>query len=73
MQHRRGRNNNLLCIAAILLTVGLPILQFSILLAQLLAMYMTLDPVFWTIMLMIGIIPTVGGVYVMHRWYHSGE
>ena len=73
MQPRRGRNNNLLCIAAILLTIGLPILQFSILLAPLLAMYMPLDPLFWAIMLMIGIIPTVGGVYVMHRWYHSGE
>ena len=73
MQPRRGRNNNLLCLAAILLVVGLSVLQVSIFLAPLLAMYMTLDPFFWIIMLMIGIIPTVGGVYVLYRWYQSGE
>ena len=73
MQPRRGRNNNLLCLAAILLSIGLMVLQVSIVLAPLLAMYIPLDPVFWTIMLMIGIIPTLCGVYVMHRWYHSGE
>ncbi len=67
MKTRRGRNNNLLCLAAILLMVGLSVLQFSIVFAPLLAMYMTLDPFFWTIMLMIGIIPTLCGVYVMHR------
>jgi disulfide bond formation protein DsbB len=53
--------------------IGLTALQVSIVLAPLLAMYMPLDPVFWIIILMIGIIPTIGGVYVMHRWYHSGE
>jgi len=73
MQPRRGRNNNLLCLAAILLTVGLTALQVSIIIAPLLAMYMPLDPIFWIIMLMMGIIPTVGGVYVIHKWYHSGE
>jgi len=73
MQPRRGRNNNLLCLAAILLTIGLTILQVLIFLAPLLIMYIPLDPIFWTIMLMIGIIPTLGGVYVIHRWYHSGE
>lgn len=73
VQPRCGRNNNLLCLAAILPMVGLSILQVSIVLAPLLAIYMPLDPVFWTIMLMIGIIPTLCGVYVMHRWYHSGE
>lgn len=73
MKPRRGRNNNLLCLAAILLMVGLTILQVSLVIAPLLTMYMPLDPVFWTIMLMIGIILTVGGVYVLHRWYQSGE
>ncbi|MCK4568051.1 MAG: hypothetical protein KAU48_12170 [Candidatus Thorarchaeota archaeon] len=73
MQPRRGRNNNLLCLAAILLMIGLTTLQVSIVLAPLLAMYMPLDSVFWTILLIIGIIPTLGGVYVMYRWYHSGE
>ncbi|MHA1613971.1 MAG: hypothetical protein ACTSYJ_03950 [Candidatus Thorarchaeota archaeon] len=73
MQPRRGRNNNLLCLAAILLTIGVTALQVSIFLAPLLAMYMPLDPVFWTILLIIGIIPTLSGVYVIYRWYHSGE
>ncbi len=73
MQPRRGRNNNLLCLAAILLMVGLTILQFFIFLAPLFAIYIPLDPVFWTIILMIGIIPTICGIYVIHRWYHSGE
>jgi hypothetical protein len=73
MQPRRGRNNNLLCLAAILFTVGLGVLQVTIIMAPLLATYMPLDPVFWTIMLVIGIVPTIGGVYVAHKWYQSGE
>ncbi len=73
MQPRRGRDNNLLCLAAILLMIGLAALQVSIVLVPLLAMYMPLDPVFWTILLIVGIISTLGGVYVIHRWYHSGE
>ncbi len=73
MQPRRGRNNNLLCLAAILFTVRLGALQVTIIMAPLLAMYMPLDPIFWTIMLAIGIIPTVVGIYVIHRWYQSGE
>ncbi len=73
MQPRRGRDNNLLCLAAILFMIGLTALQVSIVLAPLLAMYIPLNPVFWTILLIIGIIPTLGGVYVIYRWYHSGE
>jgi hypothetical protein len=31
------------------------------------------DPVFWVMMILFGVLPTLGGVYVMLKWWNSGS
>jgi hypothetical protein len=68
-----GRNNNLLGLAIVLFMIGLPILQFFIFLAPIFAMFIPMNPIIWIVILLLGVIPTIGGVYAMYKWYYSGH
>jgi hypothetical protein len=56
-----------------LFMIGLPILQFFIFLAPIFAMFIPMNPIIWIVILLLGVIPTIGGVYAMYKWYYSGH
>ncbi len=68
-----GRNNNLLGLAIVLFMIGLPTLQIFIFLEPFFAMFIPIIPSIWIVILLFGVIPTIGGVYAMYRWYYSGD
>jgi hypothetical protein len=69
----RKRNNNLLCVAIILFIVGISSLQMAWFIIVWWNYISSFDPLFLIVLLLIGIVPTLGGIYVMWRWWNSGS
>ncbi|TFG29571.1 hypothetical protein EU528_09585 [Candidatus Thorarchaeota archaeon] len=68
----RGRNNNLLGGAIVCFMIGLPIMQILVFFIPLMALMPIVDPTFIVVLLVMGIIPTICGFYLMYKWYYSG-
>jgi hypothetical protein len=65
----RGRDNNLLCLAIVLFVIGLGVLQGIV---PFFLFFYPLDAVVWMMIILFGILPTLGGVYVLWKWWKSG-
>jgi hypothetical protein len=68
-QPRQGRNNNLLGLAMVLFMIGLGILQGAV---PFLLYFFTSDAFTWTVLMLLGVVPTIGGIYVLWKWWQSG-
>lgn len=67
------RNNNLLCLAAVLFSIGILVIQVVMEPMSLWIVYFGLDPTLLLIIaILFGMLPTLGGIYVMWRWWQSG-
>jgi len=64
------RDNNLLCVAIVLFMIGLGMIQGIV---PVFLFLFGVDPVFWVMMILFGVLPTLGGVYVMLKWWNSGS
>lgn len=64
------RNNNLLCFAAVLFVIGLVILQG---LAPLFMFFFPMNAYTWIMIILFGVVPTLGGVYMLWKWWESGS
>ncbi len=67
------RNNNLLCVAIILFIFGFAFLQPAWLMVGWWGFMSSFDPLILTVFVLIGIVPTSGGIYVMWKWWNSGS
>lgn len=67
------RNNNLLCLAIILFIFGFAFLQMSGVMIAWWSFISYFDPLIFLVFVLIGIVPTLGGVYVMWKWWNSGS
>ncbi|MBN2229802.1 MAG: hypothetical protein JW779_09440 [Candidatus Thorarchaeota archaeon] len=68
----KPRNNNLLCYAIILFVIGFTLVQIAGPLLLYWSIFPFLDPLILIILLLIGAIAILGGVYIMWRWWQSG-
>jgi hypothetical protein len=67
-QPKPGRDNNLLCYAIILFTIGLAVIQG---IAPIFLFFFPMDAVIWTMVVLFGVVPTLGGVYILWKWWQS--
>jgi hypothetical protein len=67
-QPRRGRNNNLLCYAIVLFAIGLGVLQGIV---PIFLLFFPLDAVVWTMIVLFGVLPALGAVYILWNWWQS--
>jgi hypothetical protein len=65
----RSRDNNLLCYAAVLFMVGLGILQGIV---SFFLLFFPLDAFTWILIILLGVVPTLGGIYALWKWWQSG-
>lgn len=69
----RRRNNILLVVAAVLFTFGGTIIEGVLILMPFLTVYVGLDSMELLIVtIFFGVLPVLGGIYVMWRWWQSG-
>jgi hypothetical protein len=68
-QPRQGRNNNLLGLAIVLFMIGLGILQGVV---PFFLYFFPLDAFAWTMIILLGVVPTIGGIYAIWKWWQSG-
>jgi hypothetical protein len=67
------RNNNLLCVAIVLFIIGFFVLEGVMSLYQLWTIFRGQDqPGLIIVAMLFGVPPTLGGIYVMWRWWKSG-
>ncbi|MFW9958780.1 MAG: hypothetical protein ACFFCT_11975 [Candidatus Odinarchaeota archaeon] len=66
------RNNNLLCVAIILFSFGVGTLQI-ILMIPWWSYILFFDSLTLMILLLIAIVPTLGGIYIMWKWWNSNS
>jgi len=67
------RNNNLLCVAITLFIIGLTTLQGAWILIVWWIDTFFFDPLPLITFILIGIVPTLSGIYVMWKWWKSGS
>lgn len=68
----RRRNNNLLCVAIILFSIGVGMLQITLMIPWW-NYILFFDSLTLMILLLIGIVPTLGGIYIMWKWWNSNS
>jgi membrane-associated HD superfamily phosphohydrolase len=71
-QQIQRRNNNLLCLAVVLFIIGIPFLQITWFTAVWWNIISIFNPLLFMILLLIGVVSTLSGVYIMWKWWDSG-
>lgn len=69
-QSIRPRDNNLLCLAIVLFMIGLGVIQGVV---PIFILFFGADLAIWIMIILLGVLPTLGGIYVMWRWWISGS
>ena len=71
-QATQRRNNNLLCVAIVLFFIGLGVVEIFVMPMPFWIAYFGFDPTLLLIIaIFFGVLPTLGGIYVMWRWWES--